>query len=141
MFNQVLKFCPYVSTLRFASRRCASLQDLVHDAPPRLLDQLVRCGTGRHWQRDTLMYVDILGMLGMLVYLVLRMCCASCQCIDTMIIVRSLPVIFSEVNHEFLLRCRAWEPRWLLPGETIVADEAVTKSLKMECPVLLVRLP
>ena len=25
--------------------------------------------------------------------------------------------------------------------ETIVADEAVTKSLKMECPVLLVRLP
>ena len=25
--------------------------------------------------------------------------------------------------------CRAWEPRWLLPGETIVADEAVMCSI------------
>ena len=32
---------------------------------------------------------------------------------------------------------RAWEPRWLLPGETIVADEAVTNDIFCWCMLLL----
>ena len=51
----------------------------MHDAPPRLLDQLVRWGEVR-----------------------VRRAVLHCT---------------SRSN-------RAWEPRWLLPGETIVADEA-----------------
>lgn len=137
--------CPSMSP-PFASLHGALVsQDLVHDAPPRLLDQLVRCGTDQlvlvsvfvsflpvflsHWP----WYVDMLGIL-VLGFLSLSVYWHNDH------IVRSLPVIFSEVNHEFLFRCRAWEPRWLLPGETIVADEAVTKSLEMECPVILVQL-
>ena len=85
-----------------------------------------------HWPQ----YADMLGIL------VLRFLSLSVSALTqySMIIVGSLTVISSEVNHEFLLHCRAWEPRWLLPGETIVADEAVTKSLKTECPVILVQL-
>ena len=88
-----------------------SLQDLVHDAPPRLLDQLVRPGGrggragrgGRGERGERRKGGEGRGEGG------------------------------ERGRREEGGRkegTRAWEPRWLLPGETIVADEA---GVRMVC--------